>query len=224
MKSPCTPGHPKPKCFLLRLVLGDSLVKRDRKQERLDETFTWWTWPKRQMSVYDLDMRTSSGSSYLGDHTLEGKLLLLEVVAAGVLDLELGHGVAEGALDLLLLATLELHAHAGVADDLLNAGDVALELLPGLELLAESLVGGLELLGVLNHLLDLVGRELANGVGDGDVGAAARGLLSGGNLEDTVDVNLEDGLEDSVTGLHGRNRSKGELAERGVVGAVHTFA
>lgn len=161
--------------------------------------------------------------AYLGDHTLEGELLLLEVVAAGVLDLELGHGVAEGALDLLLLATLELHAHAGVADDLLDTGDVALKLLPGLELLAESLVGALELLGVLNHLLDLVGRELANGVGDGDVGAAAGGLLGGGDLEDTVDVNLEDGLEDGVTGLHRGNGSKGELSEGGVVLAVHTL-
>jgi hypothetical protein len=131
---------------------------------------------------------------------------------------------AEGALDLLLLAALELHAHAGVADNLLNAGDVALELLPRLELLAEGLVAGLELLGVLNHLLDLVGRKLADRVVDGDVGAAAGGLLGGGDLQDTVDVDLEHGLENGITGLHGGNGSKSELSEGGVVLAVHALS
>ena len=164
-----------------------------------------------------------AGGHGLGDGALEGKLLLLEVVAGGVLNLELGHGVAESRLDLLLLAALELHAHAGVADNLLNTGDVALELLLGLELLAEGLVGALELLSVLNHLLDVVGRKLADGVGDGDVGAAAGGLLGGGDLQDTVDVNLEDGLEDGLTSPHGRDGSKSELSERGVVVARNTL-
>jgi hypothetical protein len=39
----------------------------------------------------------------------------------------------------------------------------------------------------------------ADGVGDGDVGAAARGLLSSGDLQDTVDVDLEDDLKDGLT-------------------------
>lgn len=86
-----------------------------------------------------------AGGHGLGDQALEGKLLLLEVLGGGVLDLELGHGVAESRLDLLLVATLELHGHGGVGDDLLNTGDVRLELLARLELLGELLVAGLEL-------------------------------------------------------------------------------
>lgn len=48
-------------------------------------------------------------------------------------------------------------------------------------------------------------------------------LLGGGNLEDTVDVDLEDDLEDGITSLHGRDGSKGELSEGGVVLAVDTL-
>merc|ERR1711975_64774 len=92
-----------------------------------------------------------------------------------------GHSLGNNALkrELLLLAPLELHAHGRVVDDLLDSADVALQLLSGLELLAECLIRALELGGVLNHLLDLAAAELADGVGDGDVGATAGGLLSG---------------------------------------------
>ena len=164
-----------------------------------------------------------AGRHGLGNEALEGKLLLLEVLGGGVLNLELRHGLREGLLNLLLLAALELEGESGVGDDLLDAGDVGLELLLSLEALGESLVVGLELLSLLNHLLDLRGRELANGVGDGDVGGAAGGLLGGGDLEDTVDIDLEDDLEDGLTSLHGRDRSKSELAEGGVVLAVDTL-
>ena len=72
----------------------------------------------------------------------------------------------------------------------------------------------------VDHVLNLARRELANRVGDGDVGTAAGGLLGGGDLEDTVDVDLEDDLEDGLTGLHGRDGSKGEFTQRSVVLAV----
>lgn len=164
-----------------------------------------------------------SGGHGLGDKTLESKLLLLKVLSRAVGDLEGSHGIRDGGLDLLLLATLELERQRGVRDNLLNTADVRLELLLGLKLLAESLVVGLELLGIADHLLDLAGGELTDRVGDGDVGAAARGLLSGGNLEDTVDVDLEDTLENGLTSPHGRDGSKSELAQRGVVLAVDTL-
>jgi hypothetical protein len=145
-------------------------------------------------------MRLSGGES-LGDNALERKLLLLQVLSRSILDLKLSHGVRESRLNLLLLAALEADGCGGIGNHLLNTGDVRLELLPRLELLAESLVAGLELLGVVDHGLDVRRRELTNGVGDGDVGAAAGGLLGGGNLKDTVDVDLEDDLEDSVSCL-----------------------
>ena len=157
------------------------------------------------------DARRLPGGHGLGNDTLEGQLLLLEVVGRGVLDLELGHGVAESRLDLLLLVALELERHGGVRDDLLNTRDVGLELLAGLELLGEGLVGGLELGGILNHLVDLSGAELTNGVGDGDVGAAAGSLLGGGDLQDTVDIDLEDTLENGLTGTHVGDGCKSEF-------------
>jgi len=164
-----------------------------------------------------------AGGHGLGDQALEGQLLLLKVLGGGVLNLELGHGVAESRLDLLLVATLQLHGHAGVRNDLLNTGDVRLKLLAGLKLLGESLVAGLELGSVLNHLVDLGAGQLADSVGDGDVGRATGGLLSSGDLQDTVDIDLEHTLKSGLTGTHGRERSKGELAQGGVVSAVGTL-
>ena len=84
----------------------------------------------------------------LGDQPLKGKLLLLEVIRRRPLDLELLHGLGERLLDLLLLAALELDREGGVGDDVLNTRDVPLELLLGLEPLAESIIGALELLGI----------------------------------------------------------------------------
>ena len=74
-----------------------------------------------------------------------------------------------------------------------------------------------------DHVLDIGSGKLADRVGDGDVGAAAGGLLSGGDLEDTVDVDLEDTLEDGLTSAHGRDGSEGEFTERGVVLTVDTL-
>lgn len=56
----------------------------------------------------------------------------------------------------------------------------------------------------VDHALDLTRGQLSDRVGDGDVGAAARGLLGCGDLEDTVDVDLEDDLKNGVAGFHGR--------------------
>ena len=167
-------------------------------------------------------MRLSRGHG-LGDKTLQGELLLAQVLGGALVELESGHGVADGRLDLLLLAALELQGQSGVGDNLLDAADVRLELLLGLELLAEGLVVALESLGVADHLLDLTAGELADRVGDGDVGAAARGLLGGSDLEDTVDVDLEDTLEDGLTSPHGRDGSKSELTQGCVVLAVDTL-
>ena len=143
---------------------------------------------------------------------------------AGLLNLELSHGVGKGRLDSLASTTLELEAHGGVGDDLLNSRDVRLELLASLVLLGESIIGSLELLGIGNSLLDVGGGKLSDRVGDGNVGGAASGLLSGGDLEDSVGVDLEDNLEDGITSLHGRDGGKGELSEGGVVLAVDALS
>lgn len=96
-------------------------------------------------SVHHLHL---AGSHGLGDKALQGELLLLQVLGGGILDLQLSHGIAESRFNLLLVATLQLHGHAGVGDDLLNPRDVRLKLLARLEFLGESIVAGLELGGV----------------------------------------------------------------------------
>ena len=93
------------------------------------------------------ETRSSRGHS-LGDETLEGELLLLEIIGRRVLNLELAHSFAERLLDLLLLSALHLERQGRVGNDVLDARNVRLELLLGLELLAEGLVVGLERLGV----------------------------------------------------------------------------
>ena len=89
--------------------------------------------------------------------------------------------------------------------------------------LAECLVAGLELGSIVNHLLNLGGTELSDSVADGDVGTAAGGLLSGSDLENTVDVDLEDDLENGLTSPHGWDGCECEFSERGVVLAVGAF-
>lgn len=86
-----------------------------------------------------------AGGHGLGDQALQSQLLLLEVLGGGVLNLKLGHSIAQSGFDLLLVATLQLGGHSRVRNDLLNTGDVRLELLARLELLGESLIAGLEL-------------------------------------------------------------------------------
>jgi NAD-specific glutamate dehydrogenase len=76
----------------------------------------------------------------------------------------------------------------------------------------------------VDHGLNLGRRELANRVGDGDVGCAARSLLGSSNLEDTVDIDLEDDFQNGIAGFHGRDGSKSELAQRRVVLAVDTLS
>lgn len=92
------------------------------------------------------------GSHSPSNESLEGKLLLLEIIGSRVFNLELGHGITEGRLDLLLVATLELNRHGGIRDDLLNAGDIRLKLLARLELLGELFIARLELGGIFETL------------------------------------------------------------------------
>jgi len=89
----------------------------------------------------------------LGDESLELELLLLEILGRAVGDVELGHGLAENALNLLLLAALHPNGKHRVRDDLLNTSNVRLELLLSVEPLAESIIGVLELLGVWEVLV-----------------------------------------------------------------------
>ena len=82
------------------------------------------------------------------DQALEREFLLLQIVGGAVFDFELTHGVAKGSLDLLLCTPLELQGQSWVGGDLLNTGDVGLQLLSCLEFLAKSVIRVLEFGGV----------------------------------------------------------------------------
>ena len=85
-----------------------------------------------------------TGRERLCNYPLKSQFLLFQVVSPGVFNLQLGHSIAEGRLDLLLLATLELDRCSRVRNHLFNTGNVGLELLSGLKFLAKSLVARLK--------------------------------------------------------------------------------
>jgi hypothetical protein len=89
-----------------------------------------------------------AGRHGLGNNSLQCKLLLLQVIRGRIFDLELGHSIAEGRLDLVLGSPLELEGHGGVGYNFLDSRDVGLQLLSSLELLAEGFIAVLELLRI----------------------------------------------------------------------------
>lgn len=89
-----------------------------------------------------------SGGHSLGHKALQGKLLLLQFLGRAISNFERGHGLADGALNLFLLATLKLERQGRVRHNLLNTADIRLKLLLSLESLAESLIATLEGLGI----------------------------------------------------------------------------
>lgn len=98
--------------------------------------------------------------------TLDAELSLAEFIRGGVLDLQLLKSTSKLGLDLRLSTTLELHADFGGSDSVLDLMNVSLEVGLGFMTSREVLVSLLELLSILDHLVDLSGRETANRVGD----------------------------------------------------------
>lgn len=84
----------------------------------------------------------------LGHGSFQCHLGLLQLLASCRLQFQLGHGLLEGILNGLAAATLDAGREQWVVHGLLDMGNVLLELLLGLELLGESIIAGLELLGV----------------------------------------------------------------------------
>jgi len=158
------------------------------------------------------------GSKALGDCALELALGKDKGILLGeLLDLESGHGLLQSVLNVTLVVTLELHGDVGLVEGTLDLVDVGLELLLGLDDLLVLAILILELLGLSDHALNISGRETTSSVGDGDVGLATSGLVHGGDLEDTVGVQLEGALKLGGTAGHGGNARELELAEQVVI-------
>lgn len=120
--------------------------------------------------------------------------------------------------------------------------DVRFKLLFGFEVFVESFIVGFEFFSfyrdcqclvfkfkqlrgwfIVDYVFDFSGREFVDGVGDGDVGVVVGGFFSGGNFEDIVDIDFEDDFKDGFVSFYGRDRSKGEFIQGGVVFVVDMF-
>lgn len=102
----------------------------------------------------------------------------------------------------------------------LTGVEVGLKVRLGLVTSREVLVGVLELLSILDHSLDLLGRKSANRVLDGDLSLSARGTVLSRDLEETVSVNLKGANKLGLASGHRRNTRKLELSKESVVLAL----
>jgi NAD-specific glutamate dehydrogenase len=150
---------------------------------------------------------------------LESLLLLLELLLLGGLSvvLEPAKGLLDGSLDGLAVAVAELALDLLVVDAVADVEGVVLEAVLGLDLGLVDLVVSLEALGLGHHPLDIVLAETTLVVGDGDAVLLAGGLLDGGDVEDTVGIDIEGNLDLRDTTGHGRDTIKVELAKKVVV-------
>ncbi|KAE8746291.1 hypothetical protein FOCC_FOCC006963, partial [Frankliniella occidentalis] len=106
---------------------------------------------------------------------------------------------------------------AGLVDGLLDAEHVALQLVARCDAVALLVVLGLVPLSLVHHALDLVGREAALVVLDGDVLGAARARVLGGDVEDAVGVQVKGDLDLGDTARRGRDARQVEGAQAVVV-------
>merc|ERR1711937_611479 len=144
-----------------------------------------------------------------GGNVLDLLLGRLEVVSVGIV-------VLREPLDLLLNSLLD-GGLVVVAELVLEAVEVRLELVAGLDALLEQAV----LLGVLlclvDHALNVLWGEAVLVVGDGDGFLGARALVLCRDAEDAVDVNLKGDFNLGHAAWRGRDVVEVKLAQEVVV-------
>merc|ERR1719401_2981337 len=155
-------------------------------------------------------------------NTLDLLVLLLDLLRVGLrVRVHPRLAVLESVHDLLLLVGVHLLAEALVVAGALRGAahrvHVAVEGVLGVDALLDLLVLIGELLGLLDHLLDLLLRQAALVVGDRDLLALAGALVLSADVQDAVGVNLEGDFDLRLaTGRRG-DATKLELAEQVVV-------
>mmetsp|Transcript_30534 Transcript_30534/g.65782 ORF Transcript_30534/g.65782 Transcript_30534/m.65782 type:complete len:637 (+) Transcript_30534:186-2096(+) len=107
---------------------------------------------------------------------------------------------------------LDLFAHTAS-----HTVSIPLELVVGFDLLALFVVLRLKPLGVLHHLLNVILRETALFIGDGDLVRLACGLIGGRHIQDAVGVQIEGDLDLGDASGSRRNAIQVELAQQAVV-------
>ncbi|GKT87097.1 NAD-specific glutamate dehydrogenase [Colletotrichum tofieldiae] len=150
-------------------------------------------------------------------NALELLLALLVLLASGLLVLvEPGDDLVDLGLELLLVVGIELLVDLGVAEGVAERVGVRLEAVLGRDAAGLGLILVLELLGLGKHALDVLLGEAALVVGDDNLVGLAGTLLDGGDVHDTVGIEIEGDLN------LGTPRGRGdagqlELAEQVVV-------
>jgi len=147
---------------------------------------------------------------------LELSLLLGHFVSRGA-GLEELESVVGGLHDGLNVHLGEVLSEVAVLEGLSHLVAVVLDLVFHLDLLALGIILMLELLGVVDHLLDLLFGETSLIVSDSDALSLSGGLIGGGDVEDTIGINLKSDLNLRSTTGCGRDSDKVELSELMVI-------
>merc|ERR1719506_997038 len=131
-----------------------------------------------------------------GADALDLLLLLLDLLSVGLrVAREPVLPILDGIIDGLLLILVHLLTEALVVAGPLNRGlhgvDVSVESVARVNALLRQLVLLCELLGLADHLLDLLLGQATLVVRDRDLLSVARALVLGADVEDTVRVDLE---------------------------------
>ncbi|GKT56964.1 NAD-specific glutamate dehydrogenase [Colletotrichum tofieldiae] len=128
-------------------------------------------------------------------NALELLLALLVLLASGLLVLvEPGDDLVDLGLELLLVVGIELLVDLGVAEGVAERVGVRLEAVLGRDAAGLGLILVLELLGLGKHALDVLLGEAALVVGDDNLVGLAGTLLDGGDVHDTVGIEIEGDL------------------------------
>ncbi|EPE03760.1 nad-specific glutamate dehydrogenase [Ophiostoma piceae UAMH 11346] len=121
------------------------------------------------------------------------------------------------SLELLLVTGVELLVNLGVAQGVAQRVGVRLKTVLGGDTAALGLVLLLELLGLGKHALNVLLGKTALVVGDDNLVGLAGTLLHGGDVHDTVGVQVEGDLDLGHTARGGGDAGKLELAQQVVV-------
>mmetsp|Transcript_8272 Transcript_8272/g.27507 ORF Transcript_8272/g.27507 Transcript_8272/m.27507 type:complete len:698 (+) Transcript_8272:103-2196(+) len=130
----------------------------------------------------------------------------------------------DGVFDGLLVIGVELTANVGVVHGVAHVVRVVLDGVLGFNLLLVLFILSLELLGVLNHALNVLLGQATLVVGDGNLVLLTRALVFRRNVEDTVGIDVEAHVNLRNATRRRRDTREFKLTQQVVVARARTFA
>merc|ERR1712093_117569 len=158
-------------------------------------------------------------------NSLKLLLVLLVLLLGSLLRLiQPGDGLVDLSLELLLLRSIKLLVNLSIRERVAEGVCVRLKTVLGADTSSLSLILSLVLLGLGQHALDILLRETALVVGDGDLVGLSGSLLESRNVHDSVGIKIEGNLDLWDTTRRRWNTSELELAQKVVVLSSLTLA